>query len=106
MTKMTRMKVRIGELKTHLSSYLRKIEESGEPVEVCVRERTVAYLTPVREKCESGDDTLIARLQRAGIEWDGKGGISGNSLTFQPEVAGDGKTDQVSTDNIRKGRDW
>ena len=106
MTNLVNMKVKVGELKTHLSSYLRKIEESGEPIEVCVRERAVAYLTPVRKESESGDETLINRLQRAGIAWNGTGGNSGKTLTFEPQVAGDGRTDQISTDKMRKGRDW
>jgi antitoxin (DNA-binding transcriptional repressor) of toxin-antitoxin stability system len=40
------MKVKVGQLKTHLSRYLRNAQESGESIEVCVREDTVAYLTP------------------------------------------------------------
>lgn len=40
------IKVKVGQLKTHLSRYLKNIKETGEPIEVCVREDTVANLTP------------------------------------------------------------
>jgi len=40
------MKVKVGQLKTHLSRYLKDVKETGESIEVCVREDTVAYLTP------------------------------------------------------------
>ena len=43
------MKVKVGQLKAHLSRYLKDVGESGEPIQVCVREDTVAYLTPSRE---------------------------------------------------------
>ncbi len=39
------MKVKVGQLKTHLSKYLKDLRDTGEPIEVCVREDTVAYLT-------------------------------------------------------------
>ncbi len=39
------MKVKIGELKTHLSKYVQSVRDGGEPIEVCVRGKTVAYLT-------------------------------------------------------------
>lgn len=38
------MKVKVGQLKTHLSRYLQKVRDTGESIEVCVREDTVAYL--------------------------------------------------------------
>ncbi len=100
------MKVKVGELKTHLSSYLRKIEEDGEPVEVCVRERTVAYLTPAQETSDSCDNTLKKQLLDAGIEWNGVGGSSLKNWSIEPEVAGDGRVDLESTDSMRTGRDW
>ncbi|NBB78213.1 MAG: hypothetical protein GVY36_02030 [Verrucomicrobia bacterium] len=43
------MKVKVGQLKAQLSHYLKEVRDSGELIEVCVREDTVAYLTPLRE---------------------------------------------------------
>jgi antitoxin (DNA-binding transcriptional repressor) of toxin-antitoxin stability system len=45
-TNLVIMKVKVGQLKTHLSRYLKDVKETGESIEVCVREDTVAYLTP------------------------------------------------------------
>jgi len=63
------MKVKIGDLKTHLSQYLRDLKESDEPIEVCVREDTVAYLTAAREEDRGHRDPagLNRRLEAAGI---------------------------------------
>ena len=56
------MKVKVGELKTHLSKYLRDLEGSDEPIEVCVREDTVAYLSSA--KAGDGGNPNSARLNR------------------------------------------
>ena len=40
-TNLVIMKVRVGQLKTYLSRYLKDIRETGEPIEVCVRELDV-----------------------------------------------------------------
>lgn len=70
------MKVKIGELKARFSKYLRDLKESDEPIEVCVREDTVAYLTSAKAE-ESGHRDpagLNRRLQAAGItvsQWGG-----------------------------------
>jgi len=63
------MKVKIGELKTHFSKYLRDLKESDEPIEVCVREDTVAYLTSARAENRGHRDPagLNRRLEAAGI---------------------------------------
>lgn len=63
------MKVKIGDLKTHLSQYLRDLKESDEPIEVCVRENTVAYLTAARKEDRGHRDPagLNRRLEAAGI---------------------------------------
>lgn len=63
------MKVKIGELKTHLSRYLRDLEGSDELIEVCVREDTVAYLRSAKAE-DSGNPNparLNRRLEAAGI---------------------------------------
>lgn len=45
-TNMTNMKVKVGQLKANLSRYLKDVRDTGDPIEVCLREETVAYLTP------------------------------------------------------------
>lgn len=62
-------KVKIGELKTHLSKYLRELEGSDEPIEVCVREDTVAYLSSAKaEERENPDSARLKRsLEAAGV---------------------------------------
>lgn len=63
------MRVRVGQLKTHLSKYLRDLEGSAEPIEVCVREETVAYLRSAKaeESTGPGSPRLSRRLEAAGI---------------------------------------
>lgn len=63
------MKVKIGELKTHLSKYLRDLEGTDEPIEVCVREETVAYLrsAKVEDRGNPNSARLSRRLEAAGI---------------------------------------
>jgi antitoxin (DNA-binding transcriptional repressor) of toxin-antitoxin stability system len=63
------MKVKIGELKTHLSKYLRNLKESDEPIEICLREDTVAYLTAAKSEDSGNPDPagLKRRLEAAGI---------------------------------------
>jgi len=63
------MRVKVGELKTHLSKYLRELEGSDEPIEVCVREKTVAYLrsAKVEKRVHLDEVRLNQRLEAAGI---------------------------------------
>ena len=61
------MKVKIGKLKTHLSRYLKELQNSEEPIEVCVRESTVAYLTAADTETEG----LAANAMRRTFEHDG-----------------------------------
>lgn len=65
------MKVKVGQLKTHLSRYLKNVRDTGEPIEVCVREDTVAYLTPYAPQGEASmsqpDSDLVQQLEADGI---------------------------------------
>jgi len=64
------MKVKVGQLKTHLSSYLKAIQENGEPLEVCVREDPVALLSPIHRLPDNlGEDRKDweNRLRNAGL---------------------------------------
>jgi len=69
-TKIVWTKVKIGQRKAGLSQYLREMQETGEPVEVCVRERPVAYLTPIPRERDTGSSLppeTMERLRAAGI---------------------------------------
>lgn len=101
------MKVKVGQLKAHLSKYLKSVEETGEPIEVCVREKGVAYLTPLPGKNEADlnrDKQLEARLQAVGLcvtQW-------GCSSGFEPKPGkpGDGKKIANTILALRGERDW
>jgi antitoxin (DNA-binding transcriptional repressor) of toxin-antitoxin stability system len=105
------MKVKIGELKTHLSKYLRQIERSGEPVEVCVREDTVAYLTPKRTLDSTGlqKQKLAQQLHAAGIQvsqWGSqadRGSCARSGYQGSCENPAEGPN---SVESIRRERNW
>lgn len=66
------MKVKIAELKNNLSKYVQSVREGGEPVEVCVRETTVAYLVGAEQPKENGqglNPQLAERLRAKGLRW-------------------------------------
>lgn len=70
------MKIKVGELKTHFSKYIRELEQSDEPIEVCVREETVAYLVSAKDERRTPhkDARLMQRLEAVGIrvsQWGG-----------------------------------
>lgn len=101
------MKVKIAELKTHLSKYVQSIREGGEPIEVCVREQTVAYLTKAESVPSSSveeDRHLAERLKRKGILLQSAGCVTSKRL--EPGLPGDGKIHENSVVAIRKEKDW
>jgi antitoxin (DNA-binding transcriptional repressor) of toxin-antitoxin stability system len=66
------VKAKIGELKAKLSRYIREAAQSGETIEICVREETVAYLVPTRTgeqspEAEAETARLKERLAGAGL---------------------------------------
>lgn len=105
------MKVKVGELKTHLSRYLSKLQHGGESIEVCVREEPVAYLIPISSdgshpKEDAGMRQIRERLQRDGVCWDGHPGKAANAFKPEPVPAHDGLTDVDTTERMRMDRDW
>ncbi|MCC5845807.1 MAG: hypothetical protein JJU05_16285 [Verrucomicrobia bacterium] len=101
------MKVKIAELKTHLSKYVQALREGGEPVEVCVREQTVAYLTkaqPASSPSAEADRALADRLKRKGILLQRPGFVTSRRL--EPGLPGDQKKMENSVVEIRKEKDW
>jgi len=65
------MKVKTGQLKAKLSSYLHKVQEEGASYVVCDRERPVALLCPL-DQVPAGDwarrrQALLAQARAAGL---------------------------------------
>ena len=101
------MKIKVGQLKTHLSRYLRELEAGGEPIQVCVREEPVAYLVSVRHQSSEGrpgSRELQSKLERVGLIWNGEGELS--EFHPVPSLAEDGKKDVASIPAIRSQRGW
>jgi len=100
------MKVKTGDLKTNLSRYLREMRATGNPIEVCVREETVAYLTPASFDSEgqAAREELSSRLAAGGItvtRW-------GSKPTYQPKPGcpRDGRNTENSVLAMRREKDW
>lgn len=101
------MKVKVGQLKAHLSRYLREIQDSGETLEVCVRETPVAYLKPIVEDLlleEGPPAELVKALESDGVrivQWGRK-----SDFVPTPRPAGDGKFIKNSVVAMREEKDW
>lgn len=100
------MRVKVGELKAKLSSYLRQIGENGESIEVCVREQAVAYLVPTTVGKSEGLDLAIQRLRARGLVAREASLKAGVVEVPMPRKAGDGKVGISTMDEMRKERDW
>ena len=103
------MRVKIGELKAKLSSYLKLVRESGESIEVCAREDPVAYLVPLGREGDSeaarGVEELRERLAVRGLVLGG-GPVAEKPRRPDPSLAGDGREDVMSVERMRESRDW
>jgi len=100
------MKVKIGELKTHFSKYLRRIGETGQSIEVCIREEPVAYLNPVKTSgaSDSAKRELAEQLSAAGIrvcQWGREAVELGSG--GRAEIPAKGPN---SIETIRQERSW
>lgn len=105
------MKVKSAELKTHLSQYLRMVQETGEGIEVCVRDKSVAYLSPAKEdpNCESRTVAirkLEAAFQTVGITLSAPTTPATRIPLPTPTMAGDGRSDVCTVQEMRQHRDW
>jgi len=101
------MKVKIAELKAHLSKYVQSVRDGGEPIEVCVREQTVAYLTRPGESqhLDSRQQSELAqRLERRGLRLQQRGRIGDRILA--PGEPGDGRDVENSVIAIRSQKEW
>lgn len=101
------MKVKVGELKTHLSKYLRQIEKDGEPIEVCVREDTVAYLAPAKALNPTGpkQEQMAQQLEAAGIQVSQWGSAAPLPVGAQGNC-GHPTGGHNSVESIRQERNW
>ncbi|MFO7724470.1 MAG: hypothetical protein R6V45_02890 [Oceanipulchritudo sp.] len=105
------MKVKVGEFKAHLSKYLRQLRESKEPIEVCMREEPVAYLTAAKDP-ELSDGEKRAELQRdlaeAGLALTRHGLPDGGPTGFLPRPvrAGDTRTDLETVRRMREEKPY
>jgi antitoxin (DNA-binding transcriptional repressor) of toxin-antitoxin stability system len=107
------MKVKSAELKAKLALYLRKIRESGEPIEVLLRDEPIAYLTPIGHR-----STLLAPREAAelhelrsafadvGLTLSLEDAKVGDLPKLAPVVAGDGRKDIVTVESMRAEKDW
>ena len=109
------MRVKSAELKTHLSHYLRLVQETGEDIEVCVRETPVAYLTRTKEAPVNAALNLETRQLEAAFLTVGLTLVSPLAVpSLHPEprrlptptIAGDGRTDLDTVEETRQQRDW
>ena len=105
------MRVKTAELKANLSRYVRHVRESGEPVEIFLRDELVAYLTPAegahhltpdemakQRDLESSfsEAGLICQLARPAVKIP----------AVNPSVAGDGREDRVTVAELRAEKAW
>jgi len=103
------VKVKVGDLKTHLSRYLRTVDETGLTLEVCVRDETVAYLVPANAKgasVQDADRKLRQHLSDVNLRWDPAGSALVAEFNPHPVMAGDGRPDVVTTDAMRSASNW
>lgn len=102
------MKVKVGQLKAHLSHYVRSVQENQEPIEVCVREKPVAYLIPIRKQTgdASGlDEDLMDRLRASGITATPPRRPKGD-WTPRPGRARDGREPENTVVAMRGEKAW
>jgi antitoxin (DNA-binding transcriptional repressor) of toxin-antitoxin stability system len=108
------VKVKSAELKAKLPQYLRRLRETGEPIEVLLRDEPVAYLTPIGNQSK-----LLAPAEAAELH-ELKNAFADVGLTLSledghvgalpklttPVTAGDGRDDIVTVESMRSEKDW
>lgn len=99
------MKVKVSELKTHLSRYLKEIEEKG-TIEVCLREEPVAYLVAAGASGQGDPKELEHKVRTAGLILHSASRERLPMPRRGPEVAGDGREDISTVEAMRRERDY
>lgn len=105
------MRVKTAELKTRLSHYVRQVNASGEPIEVCVREQPVAYLCPLKPATQPATEPaaiqeLRERLAAVGLELRSTPPPTVPLPVIDPTPAGDGRTNLSTVTALRAEKDW
>ncbi|MDA1273383.1 MAG: hypothetical protein O2960_04930 [Verrucomicrobia bacterium] len=107
------MKVKSAELKAKLSLYLRILRESGEPIEILLRDEPVAYLTPIGHRSAllaPGKAAELHALKNAfadvGLTLSLEDAHVGTLPKLTPVTAGDGRKDIVTVESMRAEKDW
>jgi|GEM_PF-669746 len=101
------MKVNVAELKTHLSKYVKAVREGGDMIEVCVRDRPVAYLTGLDSRTEPPSPEIYEvskQLAARGLRLESLGKTP--EAILQPGEATDGRDVVNSVLEMRGEEDW
>lgn len=99
------MKVKVSELKTHLSRYLKHLDDDG-PIEVCLREETVAYLVSALASNPASQQALADKVRSAGLLLHQASRRQAPETLPVAHVAGDGRVDISTVESIRGERDY
>jgi len=99
------MKVKVSELKTNLSRYLKHLDEAG-TIEVCLREEPVAYLVSARSPSERTQQVLADKVSEAGLVLRSSSSRRPTGAIPTPGVAGDGRTDISTVESMRQLRNY
>jgi antitoxin (DNA-binding transcriptional repressor) of toxin-antitoxin stability system len=109
------MRVKTAELKTHLSHYLRLVQETGEDIEVCVRDTPVASLTRTKEVSMNTALQIESRQLETAFQTVGLTLVAPVAApSEQPitrrmptlSISGDQRTDVDTIQETRRQRDW
>ena len=112
MTRIVTMRVKVAELKSRLSHYLREVGESGQDIEICVRETPVAYLVARRKEAalDPAEQAEAARLREAlaaaGLALDSAPVITGPLPPVRPILVAKGSSQTTTVSRIRREREW
>lgn len=99
------MKVKVGELKTNLSNYLRRVRDNGEEIEVCIREEAVAYLVPSVNERKRSNAVLREKLAHTGLKLGSEFRAHKRKIPT-PRIADDNQVDVDTVKLMREQKDW
>lgn len=105
------VRVKTADLKNNLSRYLKLVRESGEGIEVCLRDEPVAMLVPAHAGSSPGlsaqeRSELQRRLAAAGLLLSSDPVAVGPLPQVTASRAGDRRADVRTVEAMRSERDW
>ena len=109
------VKVKIAELKDHLSRYLRQVRDTGEAITIYDRDKPVALISAVANEPAKEDpewdrhrQELEGKARRLGIELrvPKERPPLMSDVVGEPQPAPDGRTDIVTVDFVRGDKDY